>query len=106
MHAAPPGNGQVTGLLALMLLTEARRPARTGADGELVPLAEQDRALWDQQLITEGVALAVRDDLGLAGDYQIQAAIATRHYQARQRRRHRPAGDPAPHGILERWRHR
>jgi len=84
VHAALPDNGQVTGLLALMLLTEARRPARTDAGGELVPLAEQDRALWDQQLITEGVALAVRAmTLGPAGDYQIQAAIAALHDEAR-----------------------
>jgi RNA polymerase sigma factor (sigma-70 family) len=83
MHAALPENGQVTGLLALMLLTEARRPARTDAEGALVPLAEQDRARWDRSLITEGVALAVRAmTQGPAGDYQIQAAIAALHDEA------------------------
>ena len=84
VHVVLPDDGQVTGLLALMLLTEARRLARTDADGELVPLAEQDRTLWDQQLITEGVALAVRAMThGPAGDYQIQAAIAALHDEAR-----------------------
>ena len=83
VHAVLPDDGQVTGLLALMVLTEARWPARTDAHGELVPLAEQDRALWDQQLITEGVALAVRATTqGPAGDYQIQAAIAALHDEA------------------------
>ncbi len=83
VHSVLPDDGQVTGLLALMILTEARRPARTDVHGELVPLAEQDRALWDQQLITEGVALAVRAmTQGPAGDYQIQAAIAALHDEA------------------------
>src|SRR6202011_1606805 len=57
VRAALPEDPEVAGLLALMLLTDARRPARTRADGELVPLAEQDRALWDRRLIAEGVAL-------------------------------------------------
>ena len=75
---------EVAGLLALMLLHSARRPARTRADGSLVPLAEQDRALWDTRLIAEGVdvlqrALA-RDRLG---EYQAQAAIAALHADAR-----------------------
>ena len=83
VHAVLPDDGQVTGLLALMLLTEARRLARTGPAGELIPLAEQDRTLWDQQLITEGVALAVQAmSQGPAGDYQIQAAIAALHDEA------------------------
>ena len=83
VHALLPADGQVTGLLALMLLTEARRPARTGPDGELVPLADQDRTQWDQQLIAEGVALAVRAmTQGPAGDYQFQAAIAALHDEA------------------------
>ena len=55
-----PDDGEVTGLLALMLLIDARRPARTDADGELVPLAEQDRTLWDRALIAEGLALVDR----------------------------------------------
>jgi predicted RNA polymerase sigma factor len=84
VQAVLPGDAEVTGLLALMLLTEARRPARTDAHGELVPLAEQNRTLWDQQLITEGVALAVQAMTeGPDGDYQIQAAIAALHDEAR-----------------------
>jgi predicted RNA polymerase sigma factor len=66
-----------------MLLTDARRPARTGSDGELVPLAEQDRSLWDRGLIAEGVALiteALRR--GPMGEYQAQAGIAAVHDQA------------------------
>jgi RNA polymerase sigma factor (sigma-70 family) len=83
LHRMLPDDGQVTGLLALMLLTEARRPARTGPDGELVPLAEQDRGRWDHRLIGEGVALAVQAmPQGPAGDYQIQAAIAALHDEA------------------------
>jgi predicted RNA polymerase sigma factor len=78
-----PGDGEVAGLLALMLLTDARRAARTGAGGELIPLDEQDRALWDRQLIEEGVAL-VSDALrrGSPGPYQLQAAIAAVHDEA------------------------
>jgi RNA polymerase sigma factor (sigma-70 family) len=57
LHAGLPDDPEVAGLLALMLLTDARRPARTGPHGELVPLAEQDRGLWDRALIDEGVAL-------------------------------------------------
>ena len=73
-----PGDGEVTGLLALMLLTEARRPARVSATGELVPLAEQDRRLWDAALIEEGHRLVrERLDSGAApGRYQLLAAIA------------------------------
>jgi predicted RNA polymerase sigma factor len=77
-----PGDPEVTGLLALMLLTEARRPARTGPGGELVPLAEQDRARWDQALIAEGVALvtqALATGEQAVGPYQLQAAIAAVH---------------------------
>ena len=78
-----PEDCEVTGLLALMLLTDARRQARTGPDGELVPLAEQDRSRWNADQIAEGVAL-VTDVLGRgnAGQYQIQAAIAALHDQA------------------------
>ncbi|MEU1207346.1 DUF6596 domain-containing protein [Nocardia sp. NPDC005825] len=78
-----PDNPEVTGLLALMLLTDARRAARTGEHGELVPLADQDRGLWDREMLIEGVRLAtaaVRS--GLIGPYQIQAAIAALHAQA------------------------
>jgi predicted RNA polymerase sigma factor len=83
VHAGVPGDPEVTGLLALMLLTDARRPARTRTDGELIPLAEQDRTRWDRDLIAEGVALitaALR--CGRVGEYQVQAAIAAVHDQA------------------------
>ncbi|GAA0614332.1 sigma-70 family RNA polymerase sigma factor [Kribbella sandramycini] len=73
-------NGQVTGLLALMLLTDARRAARTGSAGELIPLADQDRSLWNQTYITEGVELAVQAfSSPPLGEYQLQAAIAALH---------------------------
>jgi predicted RNA polymerase sigma factor len=79
-----PEDGEVTGLLALMLLTDARRGARTDAAGELIPLPEQDRALWDQTLIAEGVSLIERAmSKGSVGEYQLQAAIAALHDQAR-----------------------
>lgn len=83
VHADLPEDPEVTGLLALMLLTDARRPARTRADGELVPLAEQDRTLWDRHLIAEGVALVTEAlHRGQVGEYQLQAAIAAIHDQA------------------------
>jgi RNA polymerase sigma factor (sigma-70 family) len=83
IHALLPDDGEVAGLLALMLLTEARRGARTRSDGSLVPLAEQDRSRWDQALIREGVAL-VTDALSNTplGPYQLQAAIAAVHDEA------------------------
>jgi RNA polymerase sigma factor (sigma-70 family) len=78
-----PGEGEVAGLLALMLLTDARRDARTDADGSLVPLAEQRRELWDRAQIEEGVTLVTRT-LGTTpiGPYQLQAAIAAVHDEA------------------------
>ena len=78
-----PDDGEISGLLALMLLTEARRPARTGPDGALVPLAEQDRKRWDTRLIGEGTSLLTRT-LAAApvGPYQLQAAIAAVHDEA------------------------
>jgi RNA polymerase sigma factor (sigma-70 family) len=78
-----PDDGEVAGLLALMLLTDARRPARTAPDGSLVPLDEQDRTRWDADAIAEGVAL-VTDALahGPLGPYQLQAAIAAVHDEA------------------------
>jgi predicted RNA polymerase sigma factor len=80
-----PDDAEVTGLLALMLLIDARRPARTNAAGELIPLAEQDRTLWDQALIAEGVAFLNRAiGEGAVGEYQIQAAIAAVHDQAQR----------------------
>jgi len=84
LHALMPGDGEVTGLLALMLLIEARRPARISAHGELVTLDEQDRKLWDRMLIAEGHQL-VRERLasGVApGRYQILAAINAVHTSA------------------------
>ena len=78
-----PEDGEVAGLLALMLLTDARRPARTRPDGSLVPLAEQDRRLWKRACIDEGVGLvtAALTDKPL-GPYQLQAAIAAVHGEA------------------------
>jgi len=83
VHAAVPEDPEVTGLLALMLLTDARRPARTRSDGELIALREQDRTTWDRGLIAEGVGL-ITDALrrGQVGEYQVQAAIAAVHDQA------------------------
>jgi RNA polymerase sigma factor (sigma-70 family) len=83
VHALLPRDGEVTGLLALMLLTDARRAARTSEDGELIPLDEQDRSLWDRRLIDEGIAL-VSEALaaGSVGTYQLQAAIAAVHDEA------------------------
>jgi predicted RNA polymerase sigma factor len=79
-----PRDDEVKGLLALMLVTHARRDARTDRDGGLVPLAEQDRSLWDHAAIAEGIEL-VDDALGAGavGTYQLQAAIAAAHADAR-----------------------
>jgi RNA polymerase sigma factor (sigma-70 family) len=83
VHRLLPDDGEVTGLLALMLLTDARRPARTGPAGELIPMAEQDRNLWNTAQITEGVALVTAAlTRGPAGSYQLQAAIAAVHDEA------------------------
>ncbi|MFI6999025.1 RNA polymerase sigma factor [Nocardia sp. NPDC050175] len=83
VHRMLPDDTEVTGLLALMLLTDARRAARTGSRGELIPLAEQNRARWDREQITEGVTLTTSTlAQGLTGPYQIQAAIAVLHAQA------------------------
>jgi predicted RNA polymerase sigma factor len=85
VHRLLPDDGEVAGLLALMLLLDARRPARTDAAGELVPLAEQDRARWDQALVSEGLALVERAvGQGAVGEYQLQAAIAAVHDRARR----------------------
>jgi predicted RNA polymerase sigma factor/8-oxo-dGTP pyrophosphatase MutT (NUDIX family) len=83
VHAQLPGDSEVTGLLALMLLTHARQQARTTAAGDLVPLDEQDRAQWDRALIDEGTELAKASLAGPAlGPYQLQAAIAATHADA------------------------
>jgi predicted RNA polymerase sigma factor len=78
-----PQQGEVAGLLALMLLTDARRPARTRADGSLVPLPEQDRTRWNAAAIQEGVAI-ISETLPRArlGPYQLQAAVAAVHDEA------------------------
>ena len=83
LHERLPEDPEVSGLLALMLLTDARRAARTGPRGELVPLDEQDRTKWDRAAIADGVAL-VTDALarGAVGPYQLQAAIAAAHDEA------------------------
>ncbi|MET8998738.1 DUF6596 domain-containing protein [Amycolatopsis sp. NPDC004169] len=83
LHRLVPGDGEVAGLLALLLLTDARRPARTAPDGSLVPLSEQDRTRWDAEAIAEGVALVTAAlAKGPVGPYQLQAAIAALHDEA------------------------
>jgi predicted RNA polymerase sigma factor len=83
LHDLLPGECEVAGLLALMLLTDARRSARTGADGSLVPLDEQRRELWDAGAIAEGKAILTRTlGTGPVGPYQVQAAIAALHDEA------------------------
>ncbi|MEU0540750.1 sigma-70 family RNA polymerase sigma factor [Nocardia sp. NPDC005978] len=83
LHRLLPEDHEVTGLLALLLLTDARRAARSGPHGELIPLTEQDRSLWDRTMIIEGVRLASASVAGgLLGPYRIQAAIAVLHAQA------------------------
>ena len=87
LHLVRPDDAEVKGLLALMLLTDARRPARIDASGRLVDLVDQDRRLWDQSLIEEGVQLVTEAlQEGPPGAYQLQAAIAAIHDEA---------GDPA-----------
>lgn len=83
MAALRPDDGEVAGLLALMLLTDARRAARATPEGDLIPLQEQDRDLWDKKQIEEGVALVTATlSKGSIGPYQIQAAIAAVHDEA------------------------
>lgn len=83
VHRGLPHEGEVTGLLALMLLTDARRDARTGAHGELIPLDRQDRTRWDRAQIAEGVGLVTSAlSSGSVGVYQLQAAIAAVHDEA------------------------
>jgi RNA polymerase sigma factor (sigma-70 family) len=78
-----PDDGEAIGLLALLLLTDARRLARSGPNGELIPLDEQDRGLWDKEMIAEGVALvSAAFSRGAVGEYQLQAAIAALHDEA------------------------
>jgi RNA polymerase sigma factor (sigma-70 family) len=83
LHRLLPEDGEVAGLLALMLLTDARRAARTRSDGNLVPLAEQDRRLWDRNAIAEGISLVTAAlSRTRVGPYQLQAAIAAVHAEA------------------------
>ncbi|MGA2590169.1 MAG: RNA polymerase sigma factor [Bryobacteraceae bacterium] len=83
VHNLLPDDPEVAGLLALMLLTDARRAARTGPDGELVPLTKQDRTQWDREAISEGIALITAAlSKGSIGAYQLQAAIAAVHDEA------------------------
>lgn len=83
LHRLLPAEGEVAGLVALMLLIDARRAARTDAAGAIVPLAEQRRDLWDASAIAEGAALVTRTlGTGPVGPYQIQAAIAALHDEA------------------------
>jgi RNA polymerase sigma factor (sigma-70 family) len=83
VHRLLPDDGEVTGLLALMLLTDARRAARTGPDGALIPMDEQDRGRWDAAAIAEGVELiSTALPRGEVGPYQLQAAIAAIHDEA------------------------
>lgn len=83
VHRLRPDDGAVTGLLALMLLTEARRAARMRPDGTLIPLVEQDRGRWDQDAIAEGLSLVTQAlSVEAAGPYVLQAAIAAVHAQA------------------------
>jgi RNA polymerase sigma factor (sigma-70 family) len=83
LHKLRPDETEVAGLLALMLLTDARHLARAGAQGQLIPLAQQDRALWDRRQIADGVALiSATLPKGSVGPYQLQAAIAAVHDEA------------------------
>ena len=83
VHGQLPDDPEVAGLLALMLLVDARRPARTNAAGDPVPLAEQDRSVWDRARIAEGTALLNRAiSGGRVGEYQLQASIAAIHDRA------------------------
>ena len=83
LHASLPEDSEVTGLFALMLLTHARHRARSGPDGALIPMSEQDRSLWDRDAVSEGVGLITAAlPRGLTGPYQIQAAIAAVHDEA------------------------
>jgi predicted RNA polymerase sigma factor len=83
VHRRLPDETEVAGLLALMLLTDARRPARTDGNGNLIPLADQDRSSWDRAAIDEGVAMITETlPRGRIGPYQLQAAIAAVHDEA------------------------
>ncbi|MFI9720537.1 RNA polymerase sigma factor [Streptomyces sp. NPDC052396] len=103
LHRLLPEDCEVAGLLALMLLTDARRPARVGPGGELIPLAEQNRSLWDRRLIDEGTELTGRTlRRGAVGPYQLQAAIAAVHDEAERAEATDWPQVLALYGLLER----
>ncbi|MFD9125643.1 RNA polymerase sigma factor [Kitasatospora sp. NPDC059571] len=104
LHRILPTEGEVTGLLALMLLTEARRPARTGPHGELVPLSEQDRTRWDRRLIHEGAGLLIGTFAHgeRPGEYRLLAAVAAVHDGAA---RAEDTDWPQIHGLYELLEH-
>ncbi|HEY0480622.1 MAG TPA: DUF6596 domain-containing protein [Kofleriaceae bacterium] len=103
LHHRLPGDPEVAGLLALMLLTDARRTARTGPEGELIPLDEQDRGRWDREAIADGVALLTATlSRGAVGAYQLQAAIAAVHDEAARVEDTDWAQILALYGLLER----
>ena len=102
LHGQVPGDPEVAGLLAMMLLTEARRPARVSEDGALVPLAQQDRSLWNRALVAEGVPL-LNDALSArrVGEYQLLASIAALHDEAASHSATRWAEIAKAYGRLE-----
>jgi RNA polymerase sigma factor (sigma-70 family) len=103
VHHLLPEDGEMAGLLALMLLTDARRPARTGPDGTLVPLSEQDRRRWDRAAIAEGVELITRTlPNGPVGQYQVLAAINAVHDEAERAEETDWPQILALYGVLER----
>jgi predicted RNA polymerase sigma factor len=103
VHRLLPDHAEAAGLLALMLLTDARRAARSGPDGELIPLTEQDRTRWDRQAIEEGVGLLTATlSKGSVGMYQLQAAIAAVHDEAARAEDTDWAQILALYGLLER----
>jgi RNA polymerase sigma factor (sigma-70 family) len=103
LGASVPDSCEAAGLLALMLLTDARRLARTGPAGELIPLDEQDRALWNRALIQEGVSIIENAmSQGRVGPYQVQAAIAALHDEAPTAGQTDWAQISALYGLLER----
>ena len=103
LKTAVSDSPEVAGLLALMLLTDARRAARSGAAGELIPLDEQDRALWDKSLIQEGLGLVwTAMAKGSIGPYQLQAAVAALHDQAPTTGQTDWAQIDALYGLLQR----
>jgi RNA polymerase sigma factor (sigma-70 family) len=103
LRTSVPDSPETIGLLALMLLTDARRHARTGPAGELIPLDEQDRTRWDRSLIQEGTDLVTRAmTMGRVGPYQLQAAIAALHDEAPTSEQTDWAQISALYGLLER----